>query len=78
MAADDIHQTTTRGHVAKVAEAVRALKAEGRWLPHLLFAHRFRMICAWLTAAGYGRERDLPSREAVRRALLRLGERHPK
>jgi hypothetical protein len=64
---------STRGYIGMVAEAVQALKAEGRWLPNLLFMHRYRLIHGYLKTAGY--PPPLPGREATRQALLRLGER---
>jgi hypothetical protein len=64
---------SARGCIGMVAEAVQALKAEGRWLPNLLFMHRYRLVHDYLQKAGY--PEPLPLREAVRRALLRLGER---
>jgi hypothetical protein len=64
---------STRGCIGMVAEAVQAMKAEGRWLPNLLFMHRYRLVHDYLKEAGY--PAPLPLREAVRRALLRLGER---
>jgi hypothetical protein len=64
---------SARGCIGMVAEAVQALKAEGRWLPNLLFMHRYRLVHGYWRKAGY--PEPLPLREAVRRALVRLGER---
>ena len=45
-----------RGHHAKIAAAVAALRAEGLLPERLRPTHRDRRICDWLMAAGYAED----------------------
>src|SRR5262245_33542325 len=71
-----------RGHQAKIAEAVAALRAEGKLPPQLRPGHRDRLVTNWLIAAGYGELAegvdkhldDLPSPRALRRYFEREAE----
>jgi len=54
-----------RGHGAKIAEAVRLLRADDRLPPYLRPVERNRRIIEWLIENGYAP--DLPSRHAIDR-----------
>jgi hypothetical protein len=57
------------GHDAKIAEALKALRAAGQLPPLLGAVQRDHRILRWLMQAGYAQ--DLPSRWAIRRAIER-------
>jgi hypothetical protein len=58
-------------HFPKIAAAVRALQAKGKWPPNMRPSQAFRLVISQLIADGHGD--DLPERDTVRRARKRLG-----
>jgi hypothetical protein len=58
-------------HFSKIAAAVRALQAKGKWPPNMRPSQAFRLVISQLIADGH--EDDLPERDTVRRARKRLG-----
>lgn len=57
-----------RGHQAKIAAAVTALRAAGQLLPHLGPGERDKLITDWLRTTGYVKN-QIPTRWAIRRYL---------
>lgn len=60
--------TALRGHGPKIAEAVQALRTEGRWPQNLRPGERDRRMRAKLAQLGYAPS-ELPSRASLDRHL---------
>jgi hypothetical protein len=59
------------GHAAKILEAVKALRAEGKLPPNLRPMHFNKRVQDWLRDEGY--EGDIPDRNAIHRVRRRFG-----